>query len=142
MHVSKKSNRLNQQGYTFFEVMVTLTILSLGLVGVFKVFFVSLDQLTHVNHRMYANIELDNRIRMLERTLKAYKILPIGMPKKPQVDVGHKILEFEEELNIKEIKDYLDIFQVDIALSWKERERSVRLSRSAYIVDYGLPAQE
>ena len=129
--------RLNSfSGFTFIEIMVTLVILSLGIVAIYRVFITSLDQITHLNSRLYANILLEDRAATIERTLRAYQALPFELEPQEVVDVGVKSIHLEPEYSIAEVMDFSDIYKIHVAYVWTEGGRKVRLSREALISDY------
>lgn len=125
----------DKSGFTFIEIMVTLSIVSLGLVGIFKTYIISLDQMSHITTRLYANALLDNQIIEIERMLKIYKTLPLELQQPPPVNVGHRKIDFSQGLKISAVDDYVDVFQIDITLNWMEGQREKTLSRTAFITD-------
>lgn len=131
-------HRVNgKEGFSFIELMVTITILSAGIVGLYKILLSSLDRMDYLTHRIYATILLDNKISRIERMLRVYKALPVNLPREEKADVGSRLLTFQQEVNISEVEDLLEVFRVDIGLTWSEGGRSIHLGRSAYIADYG-----
>jgi prepilin-type N-terminal cleavage/methylation domain-containing protein len=123
-------------GFTFIEVMVTLIILTSGIAIIFKTFISSLDHMTHLRNRLYATTILDNRIQKLERVLRVYKTIPFDFENMDKVNVGEMNINFNPKMNIAQVEDYKDIFQLDLSLSWKEGQRPIRLTRSSYIMDF------
>jgi len=137
---SKKTHQISvqqsQAGYTFIEVMVALGILSFGIVMIFKVFLVSLDHMSHLTNRIYATTILDHYISLTELDLRAYKVLPFQLDNTENMSVGKNRIMFEHNIKISPVESFLDIFQLDIELSWMEGEHQRRLSRSSYISDF------
>jgi prepilin-type N-terminal cleavage/methylation domain-containing protein len=123
-------------GFTFVEIMVTLVILSLGIVAIFRGLFTSLDQISHLNSRLYVNTMLDDRLARIERSLRAYKALPFELEPEQSLDLGVKSIVLTPSLNIAEVMGLNDIYRIDVAYSWLENGKTVRLSRSAFISDY------
>jgi len=74
--------------------------------------------------------------RKIERSLRAYNVLPFELDPKEAVDIGVKTIHFSPEMSIAEVRDYVEIYKIDVALSWEENGRVSRLSRSAFISDY------
>lgn len=127
-------------GFTFVEVMVTLAVLSVGIIMIYRSFLISLDQINYLTRRVYATVTLDNLISELERTLKVSKALPIGFDDTLEVDLGDKKLEFNQQINIAQNEELKNLFKVECVLSWKERNRPITLSRPAYISNALLEA--
>ncbi len=127
----------NKQGFTFVEVLVTLVILSTGIIAILQSFLKSLDYIKHINNRMYAIVLLDDRTDTIQRMLNVYKTLPMSVPEDDrEYSTESRRLEYDKELRISEINDFMDIFQLDISVSWKEGGRNIRLSRQSYLSDF------
>jgi prepilin-type N-terminal cleavage/methylation domain-containing protein len=135
---SNSSSRLgcNSFGFTFIEVLVTISLLSLGLVLIFKAMIVSLNRIEHLTNRFYASAVLDNRISTIQRMLIVYKALPVDMNVSEKVNIGMRPVEFKQEMAFHEVEDYIDVFELDLSLVWEEQRRPVKLSRSAYLSDF------
>jgi len=125
-----------KHGLTFIEVMITVVILSVGIVAIFKTYIVSLDQMTHITNRIYVSTLLDDRVATIERHLRAYKSLPLDMAQEEYINVGSKQLTFSRDLKISDIEDFVEIFNVDLSISWQEGDRDMKISRSSYISDF------
>jgi len=128
--------------FTFIEVMVTITILSVGILMIFKSYINMLDQMRHINNRLYANVIIENRVSEIERMLRVYNILPFELDHVEHVDVGHRVIAFKQVMHIDEVEDFPDVFQLDLALTWQEGRKDIILSRSAYILDFNYIAAD
>ncbi|MDP8213352.1 MAG: type II secretion system protein [Candidatus Zapsychrus exili] len=134
---SIKNVRFNREnGFTFIEVMVTLVIFSVGIVMIFKSFLISLDRMNYLTNRLYATTLLDNRIERIDRFLKVYGALPFDEQQVREVDVGGKKVGFKEYVSIGEIEDFVEVFKLDLKLSWKENNKELNISRSKYISEF------
>ena len=116
--------------------MVTIVILSVGLTAVLKTYIISLDQITHLTNRLYANTVLDNRLVRMEQHMKLYQALPFEMGRKDKVVVGVKTITFVEKMDIKGVEDYPDVFHVDLSMHWVEGPRNIQIQRTAYVSDF------
>lgn len=126
----------DSKGFTFIEVLVTLVILSVGIIAVFRSFLLSLDYLTHLNNRLYATILIDDRIDVTQRILRNYKSLPLGNSEDITVDIGSKEKKYLYQTKISEISGYIDFFELELSLQWQEKGRNIKLSRFAYLSDF------
>ena len=124
------------EGFTFIEIMVTLAVLSVSIIMIYRALFSSLEHISHLNSRLYADILLEDRIATIERALRAYKALPFELNPPQAVDVGVKEIQFKPQMKITEVGGFMDVFQIELALEWREDDRPIRLSRSAYISDF------
>ncbi len=137
--IGKLKNRINRRwlrnhGFTFIEVMVTLVILSVGIVAILKVFIVSLDQLSYLGNRVYATIALDNKIIKMSRGMSTYNTLTFrSFEENESIDTGPKNVDFKEQIKITEIANFSDLFLLESTISWNERGRTMQLARSVYL---------
>ena len=92
--------------------------------------------MNHLTNRLYATTVLDNRISVTERILRAYKSLPLELEEVQDVDVGNRNIAFKQSMNLGEVENFIDVFKMDISLSWIESGREKQMARSAYISYY------
>ena len=116
--------------------MVTLIVLSAGIVAVFQSYLISLDRINHLANRLYAGVYLDERLQTIERNLRVHQALPFELAKEDDIDLGGKTVAFTRGLKIGQIENFNDIFKIDLSYSWKEENRTLRLSRSRYVADF------
>lgn len=121
---------------TFVEVMVTIVILSTGIVMIMKSFIVSVDRMSYLNSRLYAHIMLDNRLAIIQRRLRVFNSLPLDAGKHEKVSIGAKVVEFKPTINISEVEEFKDIFLLDLTMNWEEGSKDFKLSRSALVSDF------
>ena len=116
-------------------MMVTLAVLSVGIVFIYKSFLVSIDQLEYLTQRLYATVLLDNQFSTIERNLKVYKALPMSLNDSFKIPIGAKVINYKQGMNIREVEDYPDVFSLTLVLSWSEQRRQMTLERTGYISD-------
>lgn len=129
------------RGLSFIEVMVTLAILSFGLVMILKSFNASINHLIHVNHRFRVTHILDNRLSEIQRSLRARKMLPVSPSQLESYPLQSQDNPYQERFQISAVDNYIDIFELDYTIQWAERGSNKRLSRTAYISDIIFPQQ-
>ena len=115
--------------------MVTLIILSVGIVEIFKTFFYSLDKIHEMSSRLQADILIENRISEVERLLRVYNALPRELSRSETVQTENKTINFKELMRFKDVEGLYDVFQMDLSVSWPEGKREINLSRSCYLLD-------
>ena len=121
-------------GFTFIEIMVTIAILSTGIVMIYKSFLVSMDQQSYLLHRLYANNLLDSEITQLERIFREKGKLALKDDERMKnVVIHNKDIPFTVKTFFQEIPGLEDLLQMDIGILWLERGKTVRLSRSVYL---------
>ena len=123
------------KGFTFVEIMLSLIIFSVGVTAIFSTFLLSLDQMNHLTNRIYANTQLDNQILTIERILRVHRALPFDSQNLRKNNLGHRELIFQGKTFLTAVEDLPDVFALRLELTWDERARSKRLSRSAYLLD-------
>lgn len=134
-HLTIKNQLIRRNsGFTFIEVMVALIILSAGIVSVLKVFIFSMDQLSYLSNRVYADILLDNKMVQMSRVLNAYNALNMNDLKgETEMNVGSKEIAFKEDFKISEIEGLSGLFQLECFISWNEKSKNIQLSKAGYL---------
>lgn len=118
---------------------MTISILSVGMLTIYRAFFLSLNYLNHMTYRLYANVLLDNKIVQLERRLRTHKEIPTAMDNEVQsIRVKDKVVDFEYTINFNPQDPLSNLYQLDLSILWKEGSRSVRLFRSVYVADLAV----
>ena len=126
----------SQAGFSFIEVMVAVAIFSVSIVAIFSIFIASVDRINYLNRRLYAMNILENRISEIGTMLRVYKALPFDMTRIDTVDICRRKISFKEHMDIQEVEDYVEVFKLDLSLTWPSDEGDRSLSRSAYISDF------
>jgi len=126
----------NTKGFTFVEVMVTMVIFSLGIVTILKTFVVSLDQMSHLTTRLYANTLLDTQFSTIQKMLTQYSVLPMELEKSNEIQVGSRIVDFKETMSFTEVDDYLDVFELELKIKWNVGKKKYEISRIGYVSDF------
>ena len=131
--VKPSSNgRLN--GFTFIEIMTTLAILSGGVVMLYKAFFLCLDYQNHLAFRAHASNILENKIALTEQMLRDYKTLTFSHDTQHESFElnGHEVT-YQVDIQVAPAGEAAALYQIEVAVLWKENQRNVTLKRSAYI---------
>jgi hypothetical protein len=119
------------KGITFIEVMLTVVILSVGLVALYRSFFSAVNYLDHLSTRLYALNLMESRIATIEKDFRSLKDFDIGPLQEEAVINNHPVV-FQYAVDFKPVGTLLSVFELDIVLSWQERGRAVSVSRTAY----------
>ncbi len=136
--IGTEPQRRGQEGYTFVEVLLAVVIFSAGMVGVFRTLLVSMDRMSLLTNRMYANLVLENKISEMERSLRTHNSLPFELNPQEHVPVGPRTLVFNKRTDIRQLKNLNDIFAVTLTLSWQDSRKDVSLSKSAYLANFKI----
>ncbi len=119
------------RGITFIEVMLTVVVLSVGLVAMYRSFFSAINYLDHLSSRLYAHNLLESRIATVERDFRSLKDVDIGALSEEAL-INNRTVTFHYAVNLKPVGTLLSVFELEITLSWQEHGRTVSLSRTAY----------
>ena len=125
------------RAFTLIEILVTLVLLGGGIVVIFKTYLTSLDQLNYLTSRLYATVILDNNITFLQRVMRSNHSLNMDLGRSESVEVGGKKLLFDRDIKVTALSDFEGLFEADLTLAWREGQKNVRLTRSAYLFDRG-----
>lgn len=123
------------RGVSFFEVMVTVAIISFGFSMIYKAFFISLDYVDHLTHRLQVITLLENKIREVEEHFKEDPETALTQYENEEEPVKfyNKEVLFKYIFNIQKVDDLSNLYLLDLTVSWLEGRRNVSLSRAAYI---------
>jgi prepilin-type N-terminal cleavage/methylation domain-containing protein len=121
----------SKRGLSFLEVMVTAVILSVGMVAIYRSFFITMDHLQYLSCRLYANNLIETKIAHAEKDFRDLQDFDIGSMTE-EVEIGNKEVVFSYTMDLKPVGTLLSVFQLDITLSWEDRGRTVSISRAAY----------
>ncbi len=136
--ILRTGTRAGRKGFTFIEVMVTLTVLSLGFVMIFKAYVVAMDQMTYLTNRLYAATFLDNHIVRMERALRAYNTISYDAGEPKKVKVGSKNIYLKPSISVAALKNLDNLFYIDLTMRWTEGKYDRKIAQSAYISNFRI----
>lgn len=119
----------SKKGFTFIEIMVTLAILSAGLVSVYRSLFILLDSIGFVSSRLQAQCLVDNKVWEIENNLKPTLI---GAELGKDASLG-KLKDFRWQINISPIKGLPGLSNMRVAVLWQEKGRQAEVARDTYL---------
>ncbi len=128
-----------KRGFSFVELMVTVAVLSSGIILIYKAFFISLSYLNHVTNRLYAIHIMDNVIVNMQ--LDAAQDRAIIFRQNEQavtVKLDNRQVDFHYFVRVYNVENLAHIFRVETSCFWKEGSRDSRISRTGLITDYRL----
>ncbi len=126
-----------QRGYTFLELMVTVSILSVGIVGIYKVLLAAMDYQTQLSCRLYASNLMEHEISTLENQFRASGELP---PKENgkilEVLLDRRNILFQFSIAPAAVENNLaGLLPVTVLLSWPDQGREFHLKKDIYLVN-------
>jgi prepilin-type N-terminal cleavage/methylation domain-containing protein len=123
--------RSSTKGFTLMEIMVTVAVLSFGIVSIYEAFFISVD--TYGYYTRYLNVRdwVDGKITELELALLESQVLEQGRTA-GQITRGHKTFDWTVQVTL--IGEDQGLYAVDVRIFWREGVRTVDISRTAYLM--------
>jgi prepilin-type N-terminal cleavage/methylation domain-containing protein len=121
----------NLRGFTFIELMVAVSILSLGLVSIYEAFFMSLDAVN------YCEDYLNNLSLVDEKICLAQDLLYRQGPE-AKIDTSGDFTRnhrnFRWALSYFPVGGIKNLYQVTSSIRWTNGKRKALLVRSAYAI--------
>jgi prepilin-type N-terminal cleavage/methylation domain-containing protein len=119
-----------KRGFTFFEVLVAVVLLSAGIAVIFQSFFFSVSAMRYVSNRIEAGVIMDQEIDRLKMSLvgKTYVMSDITETKVVGVDPV-----FHISLKMRALPGSMGLYELDVTSSWKEGKRDMALERTSYL---------
>ena len=130
----------NNRGYTFLELMVTVSILAIGIVGVYKVLLASLDYQTQLSCRLYAANLIEHEMALIENQFRATGQFPIkenGKVVEAFLD-RRNIVFYLSLLPVGVENEIAGLIPVEVGLSWTDRGRTINVKRALYFVNLNI----
>jgi prepilin-type N-terminal cleavage/methylation domain-containing protein len=115
-------------GFTLFEVVITVAILSIGLVVIYEALFVCLNTFSYYLNCLTVQCWMNEKIWRVEDYLVRSEGVAIGDTAGEFV-IGRKKIEWR--MSIKPISEG-ELYQLSLICSWREGSREVNVSRAAY----------
>lgn len=113
--------------------MVTLAILSAGLVALYRSFFICIDTINHLTYRLHAITLLENRIADVEKKYRQFNHFKFDPGKEKEVVLlNNKEVPFRYSMQVTPVDHVSDVHQIKVTLSWEEGARAYTVSKSAY----------
>jgi len=114
--------------------MTTVAVLAVGIVMIYRGLIVALDYQTHLTNRLYANNLLADRIERAQQAYQQKGELPLADDGKALTAYINKVpIVFRMNSSVRNVETLEGVLAVDMALSWAERGRTIRINRTAYI---------
>lgn len=130
----------NNRGYTFLELMVTVSILAIGIVGVYKVLLASLDYQMQLSCRLYAANLIEHEIALIENKFRATGQFPIQENGKViEAFLDRRTIVFQLSLLPAGVENEIaGLIPVEVVLSWADQGRTINLKRALYFANLNI----
>lgn len=130
-----RRNGSSKKGFTLIELIMTVAILSFGIVSIYEALFVSADVYGYYTN--YLNIQgwMSEKIWDVQKELITSQTLDIER-ESGQIVRNHKT--FDWMMTVMLIDETQGLYRINITLSWNEGGKRVSTSRQAYVMPPGL----
>lgn len=119
-------------GFTLVEIVVSVAILSFGVVVLFEAFFICLDVFTYSLRSMNVQRWVHEKIWETEDELTRLGMLERGERKGSFTEEGKKF-DWTMSVNLKGETQEAYLYTLDLMIYWVQGNRKVRLSQTAYV---------
>jgi len=128
--------------FTLIEIMVSIAILSLGLVLILQNFSHSLTILKTSENYLKTPLLLENKMTDIEIALKEGKDVLSDLDELEEGNVLFKLntildaVECKKETSSEQELIYEGLYSINATLSWDERKRKNRIPVATYLIKY------
>ncbi len=124
----------SRSGFTFIEVMITLVILSAGIITIYRTFFLCVDYLSRLSMRMYANELIDEKIADISRVFHETADLSAATGSSVvNKEINHQQVKFAYNIDFLPVDGYDGLFQLKVGVVWAESGRTTKMARMAVL---------
>jgi len=119
-------------GFTLIEVMVTVSILSFGILLLYHSFFISVDSVQYASNRLNAQIWLDNKAWEEKDSFMRAGAIPTASDT-GTFKLNGRDFAFQRSTQPLDLQLGLQLYALTLTLSWKESGKERSLSYATYL---------
>ena len=120
-----------RKGFTLIEVMVAAVILVAGIVFIYESFFLSLDVFGYCSDYYRVSSWMDEKVWQIEDDIRKYGFLA-RIDKAGRYNDDVRSYYWNASCNLIEESAELDLYNIELELSWQIGAKKFRLARAAY----------
>ncbi len=124
-------SRIGNRGFTLIEVIVATAILATGIVFIYESFFISLDSFGYCSDYLNVVSWADEKVWEVQDDINRFGFLA-RIDKRGNFRKGNKNFYWELSCRLIGEAKEIDLYKVDLKLSWQMGRRKLGLVRSAY----------
>jgi hypothetical protein len=114
--------------------MITLVILSSGIVMIYKSFFLCLDYLSYLTCRLYASQMIESKISDITHSYRQSEDATFDRGAMVEtVEVNHKWVDFKYNIEMSPVIGLDYVYRLKVVLSWNDGRRIMNLSRESLL---------
>jgi prepilin-type N-terminal cleavage/methylation domain-containing protein len=119
------------RGFTLLELIVTVAILSLGIVFIYEGFFVSLGVSSYTKNYLDVQLWIEQKLWDIQDKLLRYKTL-LTQQSSGSFILRNKNFLWELSYALIEGTEKINLYEIDLRVRWKEGLRNVEIVRATY----------
>ncbi|MCK4909036.1 MAG: prepilin-type N-terminal cleavage/methylation domain-containing protein [Planctomycetes bacterium] len=127
---SSRRDDLSLTGFTLIEVLISISFLSICLIGIYQAFIVSLDAQLRTDSYNQSIIVAEEQLRLFKQALKKEDKLN-DLELTGQVNRGLTV--FQWEFSVAPIDSYDTLKQVAVTVDWRRGKRHGQVSLATYL---------
>ncbi|MBF0493825.1 MAG: type II secretion system protein [Candidatus Omnitrophica bacterium] len=120
---------MSVRGFTFIEVLIAISILSFGILFVFRAFFTSVSGIRYINEKITASMILNEAEWNARKLL--YQNFFVGSYNESKAAEDNEKYNVDISLNKK--PDCETLYDLNSAVKWESGSRSFSFKREIYI---------
>ena len=114
--------------------MITLVILSTGIVMIYKSFFRCVDYLSYLTCRLYASEMIESKIADISRSYRESQDSSFDRGATTEtMEINHKWIDFNYGIEMSPVADLDYLFRLKVSLSWYDGRHLMKLSRESLL---------
>jgi len=125
-------DKTKRGAFTLLELIVTVVILSSGILFIYKGFLTSLDISYYVKHYLYAQLWMEEKLCGINDEFKRYKA-PFLPQTSGSFNEGNNKFWWQVSYSLIGSTEKMSIYDANLIVNWKEGRRNIKLVRAEYI---------
>ena len=123
-------SRIGNSGFTLLEIMISVVILSLGIVFIFEALLVSFDLVNYCSNSLKITLWMDEKIWQTQDQLSRFG-------DSASIEISGVLTNGNRDARwhlSHELIDEKELHKIDLVLFWREGQREIKRMRSAYAI--------
>jgi prepilin-type N-terminal cleavage/methylation domain-containing protein len=138
-YTGKRPQRKTSCGFTLIELIVTIGILSFGIVTIYEALFISMDTFGFYTNYLETQDWIDEKIAEKNDELTQAQRLEA---EEASGQIVRDQRTFYWTMMVSPIDEYHGLYRVDVVLSWNQGSKKAQISRVAYLLPPQLKIYE
>jgi len=134
-----RSRLSRAKGYTFIELMVAISILSIGIVAIYQALLTSLNYQSQLSCRLYALSLIEHKISEIQKVYSLTGVFPSASHGQvEQVVLDHRAVPFRWAIHPVPVVGLDGLMGAEVVLSWPGGNRELNIKRYVFLSDLNM----